>query len=127
MANHEKSFDPKDNNSIFEGGDNLRCHHITGNSCDKDVANRLIKDKFHRYARIGTGKYRRKRRLFIDGMLFQYDQIVFNRCQSICGEALIACEQFVQSCVGTKISLGVKLLRRSQLDSSLRRDSNDRA
>ena len=126
MAKHEQSFDPKDRHSILEAGNNLRCHHIAGNSCDKDVANCLIKDQFHRDARIGTGEYRGKGLLLIDGMFFQDGQIVLNRGQLICNETLVACKQFVQSSIGTQIGLGVKLLRRSQFDSGLHRDSNDR-
>jgi hypothetical protein len=64
------------------------------------VANRLVEDQFHRYARIGTGEHRGKRRLLAHRMLFQDGQVVLNRRQLICGETLVACEQFLQSCIG---------------------------
>ena len=100
MAKYEKSFDSKDSNAIFEAGNNLRCHNIASHSCDKDVANRLVENQFHRYARIRTGEHRGKGLLFIHRMLFQYGQVVLNRRELICGETLVACEQFLQSCIG---------------------------
>src|SRR4029077_20081082 len=90
MAENKKEFDSKDSNSILETCDDLRRHHVAGNASDKDVSNRLIKNEFHRDARIGTSKDRGKGLLFVDSMLFQDGQIVRNGCQLIGGESLIA-------------------------------------
>ena len=78
MAKHDQHFDPKDSHPIFEASNNFRRHHITGQSSDKEVADRLIKNEFHRYAGVGTGKDCCKGFLFIGGVLSQDGQIVLD-------------------------------------------------
>jgi len=97
MAKYEKSFDSEDSNTIFQAGNDLRCHNIAGDSRDKDVANRLVKDKLHRHARISAGEHRGKGLLFTHGMFFQDRQVMLNRCQLICCKTLVTGEQFLQS------------------------------
>jgi hypothetical protein len=108
MAKYEKGFDSEDSYTVFEAGNNLWGHNIARHSCDKDMANRLVKNQFHRYARIGTGQYRGEGLLLAHCSLFQDGQIVLDRCQLICGETLVACEQFLESRIGTQVSLGAK-------------------
>jgi hypothetical protein len=72
------------------------------------VADRLIKDEFHRYARIGTGKEFRKG-LFIDGVLSQDGQIVHHQCRLIGDYPLVACKQCVQGCIGAQAAFGIPL------------------
>jgi hypothetical protein len=90
------------------------------------VADRLIKHEFHGYARIGAGEYSGKGLLFIDGVLSQDSQVLLNRRRPIRDHPLIACEQCLQSSVGTQIVLGLPLLRKRQPHSSLRGDANNR-
>ena len=124
MAEYNQSLDSKNCNTILEAGNNLWCHNIAGHPCDKDVSNRLVKNQFDWHARICTGEHRGKGFLLIHGALFQDGQVVFNRGQLICGETLVSREQFLQGRSGSQIGLGAELFRNSELDSSLRCDSD---
>ena len=85
-----------------------------------------IKNEFHWYARIGAGEYSGKGLLSIDGVLPQNGQVLLDRRRPICDHPLIACEQCLQSSVGTQIALGLPLLRKRQPHSSLHGDANNR-
>ncbi len=71
VAKHEKNFDSENRNAIFKACGDLWCDDIAGHACNKDVPNRLVKNKFYRYARIGTGEDCGKWFLFSYRPLFQ--------------------------------------------------------
>ena len=71
MAKYNKSLDSENGNTIFEAGNNLRCHNVAGHARHEDVANRLVKNQFDRDARIRTGEHCGKGFLLIHCALFQ--------------------------------------------------------
>jgi hypothetical protein len=58
--------------------------------------------------------------LFIDRVLSQDCEVMLDRCRLVGDHPLVACEQLVQSVLGTQSSLGVTFLWGSKPDSSLR-------
>jgi hypothetical protein len=120
MAKHEKGFDPKDSHGIFKAGDHLGRHHISGDSRDEDVADRLIKNKLHGHARIGAGQHCCKGFLFIDGVLSQDGEVVFDRCRPVRDHPLVAREQVVERFLRAETSLRVTPFWKWKSDSGLR-------
>jgi hypothetical protein len=92
MTEDNQSLDSENRGTILEAGNNLWCHNITGHPRDEEVSDRLIKDQLNRHARIRTGEHGGKRFLLGNSTLFQDGQVVFNRCQLVGGETLIARE-----------------------------------
>ncbi|GKS59461.1 hypothetical protein YTPLAS18_29880 [Nitrospira sp.] len=84
------------------------------------MADRLIEDQLDRDAGIRAGKDGCKRFLFMDGMLFEHDEIMLDRGQLIGGESVVACKQSPQRGSGTESALSPNRGRRGELNSSLR-------
>src|SRR5262249_49461308 len=55
MAKHQKRADPENRDCILKARNNFRRHNIAGNTCDKNVTNRLVKHQLDGYARVGAG------------------------------------------------------------------------
>jgi hypothetical protein len=78
VAEHEQRFHFEYGNTIFEAGDDLWRHDVAGYTRDKDVADGLVENEFHRNTGIGTSEQGGEGLLRVDGVLFEDGQVIRN-------------------------------------------------